>query len=86
FRPPSKKIEPTSKIVDPIEYQWIEWAYKWRELSINKPNLTRQNDLLLEVYGVSVGRGTDEQSLQGETLRQRLHRIMDFLELPRRSR
>ncbi|NEP62011.1 MAG: hypothetical protein F6K31_34545 [Symploca sp. SIO2G7] len=86
FRPPSKKIEPTSKIVDPIEYQWIEWAYKWRELSINKPNLTRQSDLLLEVYGVSVGRGTDEQSLQGETLRQRLHRIMDFLELPRRSR
>ncbi|NEP60889.1 MAG: hypothetical protein F6K31_28550 [Symploca sp. SIO2G7] len=86
FRPPNKKIEPTSLVLDPVEMQWIEWAYKWREASINQPNMTRQNDLLIEVYGVTPGGGTDERSLQGESLRQRLHRIMDLLQLPRRKR
>jgi len=86
FHPPANKVKPTSLALETVEVQWVEWLYKWRTQATGKPNITTQNDLLLEIYGVSPGRGTDEESLLGESLRDRLHRIMDLLELPRRKR
>ncbi|NER45741.1 MAG: hypothetical protein F6J92_03450 [Symploca sp. SIO1A3] len=86
FHPPANKVKPTSLALETVEVQWVEWLYKWRTQATGQPNITTQNDLLLEIYGVSPGRGTDEESLLGESLRDRLHRIMDLLELPRRKR
>ncbi|NEP10663.1 MAG: hypothetical protein F6K14_10695 [Symploca sp. SIO2C1] len=86
FRPPADKIKPASLALEDLEVKWVEWLYKWRSQATGKPNITTQNELMLEVYGISPGRGTDEESLLGESLRSRLHRIMDTLGLPRRKR
>lgn len=85
FNPPTRCFTGRGDVTL-LEQQSVDWYWNWREKSTGRPNVRSQNELLEILYGVKPGRGTDKQTFDGETLRGRLHRILDSLEIEYRSK
>lgn len=78
---------PKSGEITQTEIDWVKFLYEFREQAAGQPCMRSQFQLLERIWGVTPGRKTDEEiQLDGKTIRQRLHEIMDMLNYKRQSR
>jgi hypothetical protein len=84
---PGKLPKPVTYEITPQELKAVDWWTNWRSVATKgaEPNIREVNRLLTAVYGLSVGSSTESRDrVTGESLRQRMHRIMHLLKIESR--
>lgn len=84
---PGRLPKPVTYEITPQEFKAVDWWSNWRSVATKgeEANIREVNKLLTAVYGVSVGSSTESRDrVTGESLRQRIHRIMHLLKIESR--